>query len=195
VYTTLLSVVARIHPQVWDAIYPHGPAIGVTEPVAGFASRLDRVALNPQPLPPREAFLLGAAELAHEIVRTALGIEARGDSSLSFVRDTIDDWCGTPWPHKWPLPWPGPHRGDGPHPEPWDAYDIQAGRIIGGIVFASIAERILDDKLSAVFADGAERLTEAALNGNGATLDRALTTRAARTTKTSGGSAKRSARR
>ena len=39
----LLAVLGRINPAVWDAIIPHGP-VG---PAA-------RVALNPQPLPPKE---------------------------------------------------------------------------------------------------------------------------------------------
>jgi hypothetical protein len=155
-YNTLLSIIARIHPAIWDAIIPHGHRAGAVG-----ASRVDRVALNPQPLPPRETFLLGAAEMAHDIVKTALEIEAHGESSFGFVSDVIDDWCGTPWPRKWPVPWPGP----GPQPDPWDAMDVQAARVIGAIIFSSVAMRLPDEKFSAVFADGAERLTEAALGG------------------------------
>ena len=158
-YLTLLSIIGRISPEAWDAIHPHGPVLGISESV--LSSRIERLALNPQPLPPRDAFLVGAADLAHEIVRQALSIEARGESSLSFVSDTIDDWCGTPWPRKWPLPFPR----SGPTPDPWDTVDVQAARLVAAIVFASVADRLTDDKFSAVFADGADRLAEAALNG------------------------------
>jgi hypothetical protein len=154
-YSAVLSIVARIRPEAWDAIVPHTPAIRTR---AG----LERVALNPQPLPPREAFVVGAAELAHEIVRQALAIEAHGDSSFSFVSDTIDDWCGTPWPRKWPLPWPGPD----PDPKPWwETVDVAAGRLVASVIFASVATRLADEKFSAVFADGAERLAAAAVDG------------------------------
>ncbi len=164
-YNTLLSIIARINPQIWDYIYPHGPVIGYSaSPTIGIAPVIDRVALNPQPLPPGDRFLVGAAELAHDIVRTAVGMEARGESALTFVTDTIDDWCGTPWPHKFPFPWPGPRRD--PELDP-HAFDVQAGRIIAAIIFTSVAERVGDEKFSAVFADGAEKLTNAAINSRG----------------------------
>ena len=148
---TLLSVVAAIRPEIWDAIVPQGPLI---------RTRGDLVSLNPQPLPPAEAFLVGAAVMAHELVRIAVETEVTGGSSAGFVRDFIDDWCGTPWPRKWPWPGPGPRPGEGPSPEPWD---VRTGRVIGAIVFASVGTRLADGELSAAFTDGADRLSEAAL--------------------------------
>lgn len=154
----LLSIIASIRPEIWDAIYPHGPVIGYAQPVAGIAAtRFDRVALNPQPLPPREEFLVGAAYLAKEIARIAIETEARGESSYSFVSEVVDDWCGTSWPGKFPFP-VHPHVPD-PDPAPWD---VIAGRVVAAIVFTSIADRITDDKFSAIFADAADRLIAAA---------------------------------
>jgi hypothetical protein len=146
-----LSVVARIRPEVWDAIVPHGPR---------FRARGDLVALNPQPLPPAEAFLVGAAEMAHEFLRVALESDVRGDSAAGFVRDFLDDWCATPWPRKWPWPWPGPRPDEGPLPDPWV---VQSGRVIGAIIFASVGSRLADGELKAVFSEGADRLAEAAI--------------------------------
>ncbi len=155
-YRNLLSIIGTIHPEIWDAVIPHGPRVRVV-------SAFDKVALNPQPLPPRETLLAGAAEMAHEVVRLAVASEAQGISSSAFVSEIIDDWCGTPWPRKWPWPWPGPRpgtEGEGPRPEPWD---IQTARVIGAVIFASVASRLSSGDLSTAFAEGADRLAEAAL--------------------------------
>lgn len=143
----LLRLVGRIRPEAWDAIIPHGPRI---------LNRAEAVALNPQPLPPHETLVIGAAEMAHDLVRIAIETEVRGESASGFVREFIDDWCGTPWPHKWPLPWPGP--GD-PDPHPWQ---VSQARLAGAIVFASAADRLAKGDLGATFAEGADRLAEAA---------------------------------
>jgi hypothetical protein len=155
-YRNLLSIIGTIHPEIWDAVIPHGPRVRVV-------SAFDKAALNPQPLPPRETLLAGAAEMAHEVVRLAVTSEAQGISSSAFVSEIIDDWCGTPWPRKWPWPWPGPRpgtEGEGPRPEPWD---IQTARVIGAVIFASVSSRLSSGDLSTAFAEGADRLAEAAL--------------------------------
>lgn len=155
-YGNLLSIIGTIHPEIWDAIIPYGPRVRVV-------SALEKVALNPQPLPPRETLLGGAAEMAHEVVRLAVASEAQGASSSAFVSEIIDDWCGTSWPRKWPWPWPGPRPGtdtEGPQPEPWD---VKTAQVIGAVVFASVASRLSSGDLRTAFADGADRLAEAAL--------------------------------
>jgi hypothetical protein len=155
-HSALLSIVARLHPEAVDAIIPHSPAIRA-------AARFDRVALNPQPLPPRDAFVVGAAEVAHEIVRKAVDIEAGGGSSRGYVSEAIDDFCGTPpWPRKIPLPWPWPE----PDPSPWwQTVDVRAAQVVAAIVFASAAARLQDEEFRSVFAEGAERLAAAAVDG------------------------------
>jgi hypothetical protein len=145
--TKLLIILARIDPIIWEAIGPHVPRQS--------ASLAERVSLNPQPLPPGEAFVIGAAEMAHSISRMAIESEVRGESSIALVSGFIDDWCGTPWPHRWPRP------GPDPSPDPWL---VQTGRVAGAIVFASVGSRLGEGELSKAFLDGAERLAEAATN-------------------------------
>lgn len=151
---TLLTVVARIRPEIWDWVVPHGPALG---------PRVERVLLNPQPLPPAEVLQIGAAEMAHALVRRAVETDVTSGSSADFVREFIDDWCATPWPRRWPRPWPGPRPDEGTPPvQPWD---VQTAKIVGAIVFASAGLRLPDGDLGAAFSEGAERLAAAALAG------------------------------
>jgi hypothetical protein len=149
----LLKIIAAIRPEAWDAIIPHGPAIRV---------RADLVSLNPQPLPPVDAFAVSAAMMAHDLVRIAVEAEVRGESSAGFVTELVDDWCGTPWPRKWPWPWPGPRGKEGPHPDPWE---VNIGRVIGATVLASAGGRLGETKLSGALISGAEKLANAAIRG------------------------------
>ena len=151
--TSLLSIIGGIRPEAWDAIIPHGPVL---------RSPLERVALNPQPLPPKEAFLVSAADLANEITRIAVELDVRGESPVGFVNELIEDWCGTPWPRKWPWPWPGPRPDQGPQPDPWD---VAAARVVGAIVLANVGSRLGEGELSGALLAGAERLAEVATEG------------------------------
>lgn len=74
----------------------------------GPLGRFGQVALNPQPLPPKE---IGAALVSVLAERAAIG-----GSFTKFAED-IDDWCGTGWPHHIPKP-----HGDGPDPLPWQVF-------------------------------------------------------------------------
>ena len=141
----LLAVLGRINPAVWDAIIPHGP-VGP-----------QRVALNPQPLPPKEAMLRAAAEVAHDIAFAA----AAGGEPGRLVSDVIDDWCGTkprpfPWPHPFPFPWP-------PEPEPHPDWDIGASRVVGALTLAQVASRMEDGPARDALAKGAEQVLDAGL--------------------------------
>jgi hypothetical protein len=156
-YSTLLTLLANIDPALWDFIVPHTPKV---RHVVG-ETLVDRIALNPQPEPPsRAAFVIAAAELTHDAVRAAVTTEMRGGSSSSTIADLIDDWCGTPWPKKWPWPGPGPRREDGPFPDPWD---VPIARVVGALIFASMASRLSPGDLKETLTKGADRLTEAAL--------------------------------
>jgi hypothetical protein len=145
-----LAIIARIHPAAWDVII-HRLRVG---------SRYDDVALNPQPLPPAESFLVSAAEMAHQVTRIAIEFEFTGRSASEFISELVDEWCGTPWPRKFPFPWPGPRPNEGPLPDPWV---VQTGRMVGALVFASVGSRLADGELARSFLDGAERLNEAAI--------------------------------
>jgi hypothetical protein len=45
-------------------------------------------------------------------------------------------------------------------PEPWD---VRTARVVGAVIFASAASRLSSSDLRTAFADGADRLAEAAL--------------------------------
>ena len=149
----LLAALGRIPPEAWDAVVGQGPLL---------RSRFDEVALNPQPLPPRDPFLTGAALIAHEVVGLAVRSDLRGEFSADLVHQIVDDWCGTPWPRKLPWPWPGPRPDEGPFPDPWR---IDVGRAIGALVFASVGSRLADGDVRTALLEGAERLAEVAAHG------------------------------
>jgi hypothetical protein len=155
-YSRLLALIGSIPPEAWDAIIPHGPR----RQLAGGHGDVDWAVLNPQPLPPREAFLTAAAHLAQEVVRGAVTVEMQGGSASGLISELIDEWCGTLWPRRWPWPWPGPRPDGDPEPEP---RDVQTARVVGAVVFASMASRLADGDLKEAMAKGADRLAEAAL--------------------------------
>ena len=157
-YSMLLSIIGRIQPEAWDAIVPHSPLTRVPAGKPG----LGQVALNPQPLPPGEPLVTAAADLAHEVVRAAVTTDMQGGSSSALISDLIDDWCGTPWPRKWPWPSPGPRPEPEPDPVPWD---VQTARVAGALIFASMASRLSQGELRDTLTKGADRLAEAALAG------------------------------
>lgn len=97
--------VFKKHPGMFDAI-------------GGGHSFGDEVALNPQPLPPREALLIAAAQAV--IRRAELLQEISGAISQDGSQQGIiivggytgrfsDDWCGTGFKLRWPSPGPRPH--------------------------------------------------------------------------------------
>src|SRR4051794_41888083 len=102
----LLAVLSRINPAVWDAIIPHGPV----QAHAVTARRLSpgaAVALNPQPLPPKEALLLESAAVARDIAFAAVSAEAAGNDAAGRPPARAGDhWGGT-------HPRPRPGRGSG----------------------------------------------------------------------------------
>ena len=91
--TSLIAIIARRHPQIWEIVGggPAGPG--------GFRSRLDAVALNPQPLPP--AFRYGAA-VGRQVVQTAVTAHL-----LKIAFEPGDDICPPPR-HLPPIPFPWP---------------------------------------------------------------------------------------
>ncbi len=98
------SILAR-HPEIWDAIGGgHNP----------FAA----AELNPQPLPPRSAFLIAVAQTltsrAELIQEIADSSPRKGEQqSIIIVSGHVarftDDFCGTGFRLRWPFPGPRPH--------------------------------------------------------------------------------------
>ena len=99
----LASLLAR-HPELHDAIGP-GPRFG------------EEVELNPQPLPPRLAFVRELAQtvivragLLHELAQAASGqSETRGIIIVGgYLNRFCDEMCPPTYRLKWPFPGPRP---------------------------------------------------------------------------------------
>lgn len=129
----LLEIIGRRLPAIYDVI-PRGPQ-----------HLLDAVALNPQPLPPREH---GAA-VAVELLRAGWNAERLGhDPGLMFL--DLDDWCPTrPKPPKVPWWWP-------PVPDPDPQPDWMVAFHIGFASRLAIAS-VEKTKLAAVVDKAIER--------------------------------------
>src|SRR5262245_61532712 len=158
--TQLLSVLTRINPAIWDYIIPHGPAQGHS-----FASRINEVALNPQPLPPEpppEKLQRVSALVAHNIAFAAIALESAGQDGARMINSAIDDWCGNGRPPI-PIPWPGPW------PFAFDLAvspkenDVATSRLVGALAFAAVASRMGPGKVQQALANGADKLLEASV--------------------------------
>jgi len=143
----LWRVIAEKHPEIWDVIGGDPQA---------------RVTLNPQPLPPRSAFLAGiileftermalVAQIADLIPRPGgeRGIVIVGSHTAQFV----DDICMNGLRIRWPLPWPAPAW----FPDTLSGADL----IVMGTQFQQSAVIAMDRELGRTFADAAHALLEA----------------------------------
>lgn len=146
----VLAIVGRLRPEVYDVFPPQFAAEGRWG---------EAVALNPQPLPPRDSLVRGAISMSRRVAQLAIEADVRGEDSSSWVSQLVDEWCGTPWPRKWPRPGSGPIPDGGPQPEPWT---INEARIAGAVVFALTASRLGEGDLQRALTEGSERLAEAA---------------------------------
>ncbi|MCX4958463.1 hypothetical protein [Streptomyces virginiae] len=167
----IVRLAARVRPEMWDAINPHGPVFAAG--VAGVRSldRSSEVALNPQPLPPREQLRMAVLQTVKGVAETAIGAHQGGRDAREILQAVGDDMCPTPphpkipWPKNWPGPWP---PGE---PFPIDLVDPQyatpAVQAVAGLAFQGYADGIADEKLSAVFGELADRLFGAALHNSG----------------------------
>ncbi|MGR0319424.1 hypothetical protein [Agromyces sp. ZXT2-3] len=151
----LLALLGRIHKEIFDVFPPHGPIL---------LDRFASVALNPQPLPPGPDPLVAGAAMASRLANQAIDAYLAGDDSRpQWLDEIIEEWCGTPWPRRFPLPWPPDPEG-GPFPDPWD---VASARAAGALVFASLATRFGGDEMSLAFRDASQRLAETAAQGAG----------------------------
>lgn len=146
----VLALLGRTRPEIFDAFPPHG---------VGVLDRVGAVALNPQPLPPRDPLVSGAVIMARRLAELAVESDVRGEAPAEWLTEVIEEWCATPWPRKWPWPGPGPGPEEGSRPE---ASSVNEARVAGAAVLASMAARLGDGDLREALAHGAERLADAA---------------------------------
>ncbi len=147
----LASILAR-HPEIWDAI-------------GGGHSLGEEVALNPQPLPPRFAFLaslvqtlISRAELLQEIAdATQREGEQQGIIIVSgYVSRFIDDFCGNGFRFKYPFPGPRPHWFDGE----LNGLDL----LVMATQFDQAANETYSPELRQSLVDASAKLAEAGLS-------------------------------
>lgn len=145
------SILAR-RPEIWDAI-GGGPGFG------------EEVALNPQPLPPRFAFLaslaqtvISRAELLQEISdATRREGEQQGIIIVSgYIARIVDDFCGTGFKFKWPFPWPRPNW----FANEFDGVDL----VVLATQFDQAANETFNRKLRQNLVDASAKLAEAGLS-------------------------------
>lgn len=145
--TNLWRVIAEKHPEIWDVI-------------GGDPS--SQIALNPQPLPPRSAFLaaviLEFTERMADVLHMAdLIPRPGGERGIivvgGHVAQFIDDICGNGLKLRWPFPWPAP---------PWFSDRLSgADLIVMGTQFQQAAVIATDRELGRTFFDAAYALLEA----------------------------------
>jgi hypothetical protein len=144
-----LRLIAKKFPAIWDTIG---------------GGRFDAVALNPQPLPPREAFLVEFARAAADrlalIQETADLIGSNGDRQGIIVvggrvSELVDEFCGTGWPKKFPPKPPGPD------PDPrFSATEL----ILAASRFLTAAGGVANPQLADELNRAGERLMDEAVN-------------------------------
>jgi hypothetical protein len=125
----------------------------------------DEVALNPQPLPPRWAFLVSVAETVigrAELMKDMAGAagdegEKRGIIIVSgYISRFVDDFCGTGFKLKYPFPGPRPH---------WFAGELEGtDLVVMAAQFEQAADEAYSPELSKVLAEASAKLIKAGLS-------------------------------
>ncbi|MBK8447121.1 MAG: hypothetical protein IPL41_10705 [Micropruina sp.] len=142
-----LALIIALNPKAADVI-PRGPlAVRIAASFRGG----DEVALNPQPLPPKEI------DLGWQAMQRVAGAAIARDGGFggSFLSE-IEEWCGTGWPRRWPKGWPV----GGPQPDP----RANAQVLLGALLAAAELSAYYDDREAVDALDKAvELLGEAAV--------------------------------
>lgn len=147
------SIAAR-HPEIWDII-------------GGSPGRADKVALNPQPLPPRFAFLTAfvqaltdRAGMLQEFAE-ASGIRREGEQQGiivvgGYLSRFVDDICGNDFRFRWPFP--------GPRPKWLDAEVGGVDLVVMAAQFDHAAGEAFNKEMGRGLRDASEQLVEAGLS-------------------------------
>lgn len=145
--TSLWRVIAEKHPEIWDVIGG--------DPTA-------RVGLNPQPLPPKSAFLAAVVQEFTErmtLVAEIADLIPRPSSDpgnllvAGHVAHFVDALCCNGFKIRWPFPWPAPN---------WFSETLSgADFVVMGTQFHQSSVVARDRDLGRTFADAAHALLEA----------------------------------
>lgn len=146
IWKLIFEFIVASHPEISDAVIVH---------------RFGAVALNPQPLPPRVAFvkalaqaLINRAGLMQEIADAA---RREGEQSIiinvgGYVSRFVDDHCGTDAKLKYPFP--------GPRPRWFPAELAGIDLVVMAAQFEQAARETFSRDLRDSFAGAAVRLAE-----------------------------------
>lgn len=154
-------------PEPWKAqlahILAHHPE--AVDALGGGHAFGDEVSLNPQPLPPRYAFLVAVAqtlvsraEVLQEVAdATARKGEQQGIIIVSgYINRFSDDFCGTGFRLKWPFPGPRPH---------WFAHELDAiDLVVMASQFEDAGKQTFSPDLRRSLAAASSRFAEAGLS-------------------------------
>lgn len=151
-WKVIFTSIAAKYPAIWDII-GGGPGSGAD------------VALNPQPLPPRFAFLvalaqivISRAELLQEITdATRLKGEQQGIIIVGgYIARFIDDICGNDFRFRWPFPWPRPN---------WFVKEVSGiDLVVMATQFQQAMSETFNRELRKNLADAGARLAETGLS-------------------------------
>jgi hypothetical protein len=143
-----LHILAKKYPGLWDL----------------WGGPVSRVALNPQPLPPRIVF---AASLAQEVIDRALLIQDMAGALLpgksqgavgGYISRFTDDLCPDPPKIKIPKgPWPDPD----PDPDPsWGASEL----MVIGLAVQQAAASFADEDVQKSVSEAGDKIMETAVS-------------------------------
>lgn len=154
--------------KLLQSFYPNPDDPGPWGPIGPvIRAALDRVTLNPQPLPPgpqpdpwRAAMFarltIDQAVSQYQLAEALLGREAAGrasEAARSQIQAFVDEWCGT-HPRPWPRPWPWPPVLDPKTVQP-------AELLVAGAQFETAAQ--LKNPLQETFSAAAAQLIDVGL--------------------------------
>lgn len=148
----LLATILARHPEIYDAVHGgHNPG--------------SKVALNPQPLPPRVHFMVSVAQIV--IARAELLSELAGAMALpgerqgiiiigGYVNKFCAGWCGSEFRVRWPFPPPHPRWFS----EELSAFDL----VVLAAEFQQGAKEAFNSDLRQSLAEAAAKLAEAGVS-------------------------------
>lgn len=148
------SILAR-HPEIFDII-GGGPGFG------------EDVALNPQPLPPRFAFLVSVAQAvtsrAELLQEIADATQREGEQQRIYTRQFSDDWCGNGFKLKWLPPRLVPSEPPPPRPN-WFAEELSGiDLVVMATQFEQAAKEAFSPVLRQNLADASAKFAEAGVS-------------------------------